>query len=264
MTMQPYLRARQQQDRRARYTGLILTVAVHAVALVFCLTAGLKYLDPPPPETSFLIDFEEDILEQERPLPTKVGRQPQAEEIDRTKEVELVQKAESPHVSDRPNATPATRPDPHGDVEVPTPKVEEPKLDPRASFPGMSQKDSKATTPHSASEASEGFKAGQPDGNTKEGRTEGNANAHLKGRNVVGTLPKPSYNAQMEGTVVVQVKVDQYGNVTEAIPGVEGTTVTDKGLWNAARAAAMKAHFNMSADAPVLQTGTITYKFKLQ
>ena len=177
---------------------------------------------------------------------------------------ELVQKAESPYVNDRPNTTPATRPDPHGDVEVPTPKQEEPKLDPRASFPGMSQKDDKATAPHSAAEASEGFKAGQPDGNTKEGRTTGNANAHLQGRNVVGTLPKPSYNAQMEGTVVVQVKVDQYGNVTEAIPGVEGTTVTDKSLWNAARAAAMKAHFNMSADAPVLQTGTITYKFKLQ
>ena len=262
--MQPYLRTRQQQERRARTAGLVLTVALHALALVFCLGAGLKYLDPPPPETSFLIDFEDDILEPETPLPTKVGRQPQAEEIDRSQEVELVQKAESPHVSDRPNTTPATRPDPHGDVEVPTPKVEEPKLDPRASFPGMSQKDSKSTTPHAASEASEGFKAGQPDGNTKEGRTEGNANAHLKGRNVVGTLPKPSYNAQMEGTVVVQVKVDQYGNVTEAIPGVEGTTVTDKGLWNAARAAAMKAHFNMSADAPVLQTGTITYKFKLQ
>jgi len=262
--MQPYLRTREQQDRRGRVTGLVLTVAVHAVALIFCLSAGLKYLDPPPPETSFLIDFEEDVLEPEKPTPTKVGRQPQAEEIDRTKEVELVQKAESPYVNDRPNTTPATKPDPHGDVEVPTPKVEEPKLDPRASFPGMSQKDSKSTTPHSSSEASEGFKAGQPDGNTKEGRTEGNANAHLKGRNVVGTLPKPSYNAQMEGTVVVQVKVDQYGNVTEAIPGVEGTTVTDKGLWNAARAAAMKAHFNMSADAPVLQTGTITYKFKLQ
>lgn len=262
--MQPYLRTREQQDRRGRVTGLVLTVAVHAVALIFCLSAGLKYLDPPPPETSFLIDFEEDVLEPEKPTPTKVGRQPQAEEIDRTKEVELVQKAESPYVNDRPNTTPATKPDPHGDVEVPTPKVEEPKLDPRASFPGMSQKDSKSTTPHSSSEASEGFKAGQPDGNTKEGRTEGNANAHLKGRNVVGTLPKPSYNAQMEGIVVVQVKVDQYGNVTEAIPGVEGTTVTDKGLWNAARAAAMKAHFNMSADAPVLQTGTITYKFKLQ
>jgi len=58
--------------------------------------------------------------------------------------------------------------------------------------------------------------------------------------------------------------VDQYGNVTEAIPGAEGTTVTDKNLWNAARNAALKAHFNPSADAPPVQMGTITYIFKLQ
>ena len=128
----------------------------------------------------------------------------------------------------------------------------------------MSQQDDKATAPHGAAEAREGFKAGEPDGNTKEGRTQGNANAHLSGRNVVGSLPRPSYNAQLEGTVVVRVKVDQYGNVTEAVPGVEGTTVTDTGLWNAARNAAMKAHFNTKADAPVVQTGTITYIFKLQ
>ena len=263
--MQPYLRSRQTEDKRARWTGLAATVAVHAVALAFCLTAGLKYLDPPPPETSFLIDFDEELFEPETPTPTKVGRQPQAEATDPEKPVELVQKAESPHVSDRPNKTPATRENGHGDVEVPTPpQKEEPKLDPRASFPGMSQQDDKSTAPHAGSEAAEGFKAGQPDGNTKEGRTQGSANAHLQGRSVVGSLPKPSYNAQLEGTVVVQVKVDQYGNVTEAVPGVEGTTVTDKGLWNAARNAAMKAHFNTKADAPVVQTGTITYIFKLQ
>ena len=263
--MQTYLRSRQTEDKRARWTGLAATVAVHAVVLVFCLTAGLKYLVPPPPETSFLIDFEEELQEIERPVQTKVGRQPQAEETDPEKPVELVQKAESPHVSDRPNQTPATKENGHGDVEVPAPpQKEEPKLDPRASFPGMSQKDDKATAPHAGNEASEGFKAGQPDGNTKEGRTEGAANAHLKGRNVIGTISKPVYNAQLEGTVVVQIKVNQYGEVTEAIPGVEGTTVTDKGLWNAARSAAMKTKFNVSADAPVVQMGTITYKFKLQ
>ena len=263
--MQPYLRSRQEEDKKARLTGLAATVALHAVAIVFCLTAGLKYLDPPPPETSFLIDFEEELAEPEKATPTRVGRQPQAEAADPEKPVELVQKAESPHVSDRPNRTPATRENNHGDVEVPTPPKEKvPELDPRASFPGMSQKDDKATAPHAAAEAAEGFKPGQPDGNTREGRTQGQANAHLQGRSVMGTLPKPSYNAQLEGTVVVQVKVDQYGTVTEAIPGVEGTTVTDKGLWNAARSAAMKAHFNTKADAPVVQIGTITYIFRLQ
>lgn len=94
--------------------------------------------------------------------------------------------------------------------------------------------------------------------------TEGTANAHVQGRSVLGSLPKPAYNSQAEGIVVVQVKVDQYGTVTEAVPGAEGTTVENKTLWNAARSAALKAHFNQSASAPALQTGTITYIFKLK
>ena len=262
--MQPYQRTREKREKNANVTGILATLGIHAAALVVLLTSGLTYLDPPPPErTSIVIEFEEEVPEV-KPVQTRIGRQPQAEEVDLTKDVELVQKAEAPTVNDRPNVTPATRPDTHGDVDVPTPKVEEPKLDPRASFPGMSRKDNSATTPHSAAETSEGFKAGQPDGNTKEGKTEGSANAHVKGRNVVGSLPYPTYASQTEGIVVVQVKVDQYGTVTEAIPGAEGTTVTDKTLWNAARNAAMKAHFNMDAHAPAMQSGTITYIFKLK
>lgn len=94
-------------------------------------------------------------------------------------------------------------------------------------------------------------------------QTVGSTNAHVKGRYVVGSLPKPSYNSQAEGIVVVQIKVDQYGSVIEAIPGAEGTTTNDKNLWSASRNAAMKAHFNQSANAPAVQTGTLTYIFKL-
>ena len=260
--MLPYQRTREKREKTAGYAGVMATLGIHALGLVVLLTSGLTYLDPPPPErTSLVIEFEEEVA-RPKPVETRVGPQPQAEEVDRSREVDLVQKAESPYVNDRPNETPAVQPDPHGDVE--TPVVEEPKLDPRASFPGMSAKESNATAPHAATESSEGFKAGQPDGNTQEGKTEGQANAHVKGRNVVGSLPKPSYATQTEGTVVVQVKVDQYGTVTEAIAGAEGTTVTDKNLWAAARSAALKAHFNMDANAPAMQTGTITYIFKLK
>ena len=79
-----------------------------------------------------------------------------------------------------------------------------------------------------------------------------------------GTLPRPSYPVQNSGTVVVEIWVDNYGNVQKAVAGIEGTTVTDKELWQAARKAALGAHFNMSADAPALQKGTITYVFKLK
>ncbi len=263
--MQPYQRKQEKSEKNAGVIGILVTLGLHAAALVVCLTSGLTYLDPPPPErTSLVIEFEEEE-EVVKPVQTRVGRQPQAEEVDREKAVELVQKAESPHVNDRPNVTPATKPDPVGDVDVPTPEPkEEPKLDPRASFPGMSQKDNSATTPHSAKDASEGFKAGQPDGNTREGKTEGTANAHLKGRNVIGSLQKPDYRSQKDGVVVVSIKVNQYGQVTDAVPGAVGTTLMDKTLWNEARIAALKTTFNQSANAPLVQEGTITYIFKLK
>lgn len=261
--MQPYLREREKKDRSSRVIGIALVVALHGAGFIICANTGLKYLYPPPPELSFVIDFDE-VTEEQIPVKSEIGREPQAEETDPENPVELVRQAESPYVADEPNVTTSSEPDNFGDVEVPAPPVEEPKLDARASFPGMSPNPNDATTPHSAAESSAEFKPGQPDGNVTNGKTEGTANARLQGRSVIGTISKPAYAVQKEGTVVVQIKVNQYGNVVEALAGVEGTTVTDKDLWNAARIAAMKTNFNMSADAPPLQIGTITYIFKLK
>ena len=218
----------------------------------------MKYLYPPPQEQTFLIDFEEE--EQQQIKRQAIGRQPQAEDVDKTKPVELIQKSESPFQSDKTNKTAEAKPDSHGDVEVPVQKEE---INKNALFPGMSKKDS-SLAPHSAENPSAEFKAGHPKGNTNVGKTEGAPNAHLKGRNVLGALPRPDYAVQAEGKVVVDIWVDNYGNVTKAIAGGQGTTVTNNALWAAARAAAMKAHFNQSADAPALQQGTITYIFKLK
>ena len=96
------------------------------------------------------------------------------------------------------------------------------------------------------------------------GRKSGEPNARLKGRTVVGTLPKPAYSVQKGGTVVVDILVDRHGNVTSAVPGGTGTTVSDKTLWESARKAALNTQFNVKADAPPQQAGTITYIFKLQ
>ena len=92
----------------------------------------------------------------------------------------------------------------------------------------------------------------------------GTPNAHVKGRSLVGVIAKPAYPVQKEGTVVVTIWVDNYGNVSKAQAGAPGTTTEDGSLWNAAREAALKTHFNVNADAPALQKGTITYIFKLK
>jgi colicin import membrane protein len=77
------------------------------------------------------------------------------------------------------------------------------------------------------------------------------------------SLPKPSYDNQTEGVVVVEISVDRKGIVTKAVAGVKGSTTLDEYLLKQAHDAAMKARFDSNDNAPLLQKGTITYNFKL-
>jgi TonB family protein len=154
--------------------------------------------------------------------------------------------------------------DDFGDVETPEPPREKP-IDKRALFHAADNNTVKDTlAPQTAREPSDALKAGHASGNTTTGKTDGEPNARVAGRSVNGTLPRPSYGVQADGKVVVKIWVDQYGNVTKAQAGVEGTTATDKTLWQAAYKAALGAHFNMDASAPALQEGTITYIFRIR
>ena len=86
--MKPYLRDRQREAKVSTVTGIVLTVAVHVLACLLCVFTGMKYIYPPPQEQTFLVDFSED-----EPQPVRRqnrGRQPQAEEIDKTKPVAAV------------------------------------------------------------------------------------------------------------------------------------------------------------------------------
>ncbi len=78
------------------------------------------------------------------------------------------------------------------------------------------------------------------------------------------SLPKPGYDIQSEGIVVVEVTVDRDGNVTKAVPGVKGSTTLEEYFLRVARTAAMAAKFDRKPDAPVIQKGTITYHFILR
>ena len=260
--MKQYLRERNERERNSTITGIAMTVAVHICAVLLVSFSGIKYLYPPPAENTFLLDFEEEMVLPEQ----KPGREPRGEDVDPEKVIELVQRSESPKTSDKPNVTPATRPDDHGDVEVnEPPRKEEPQLDPRATFPGMAKKDTTLTAEHASKDDPSEYKAGQPNGNVNKGETDGKPNAHLEGRTVdKAGLKKPAYTSQETGKVVVKIWVDQYGKVQKAVPGADGTTVTDKDLWTAARNAALETGFNMSASAPALQEGTITYIFNLK
>ena len=260
--MEQYLKERERQEKRSRVTGVALTVSMHIVLIACCFLMGFTYLDPPPPEQEqILIDF--DNPEIQKPRQTWDGTRPRAVQPDPTKDINLVQRSEAQNEGTRSNEAPEATVDNFGDVNVPEPKREK-EIDRRALFSAADNKTRKDTlAAQTARDVSDALKAGHASGNTRTGETSGEPNAKLAGRSVNGTLPRPSYAVQTSGKVVGEIWVDNYGNVQKAVAGADGTTVTDKTLWQAARKAALGAHFNMSADAPALQKGTITYIFKL-
>jgi len=262
--MQEYKRKRKESVAASNAAGVLLTLTLHVGAILVISFTGIKYIYPPPPETAMLLDFEEEV---EMPVvKQKRGRRPEGELVDKEKPVELVQRSESPYTVQKSNVTPETKQDNFGDIDTPAPEQkEEPVLDARAAFPGMAKKDTSVTAPHSASEASTSFKAGHAQGNTDDGATEGRPNAHVEGRNLKGsTLYKPAYKIQKSGCVIVKIWVNQWGDVTKAMAGADGTTLTDSNLWNECRKMALKAKFDFNKDAPTAQEGTITYIFNLK
>lgn len=106
---------------------------------------------------------------------------------------------------------------------------------------------------------------GSVQGNASQGKLSGTGAPgtwDLGGRDLEGSLPKPSYNVQEEGCVVVTITVDPDGNVVSVKPNSK-TNTTSEALRTAAFKAAKMAKFSRSG-RPDNQTGTITYYFRLQ
>lgn len=96
-------------------------------------------------------------------------------------------------------------------------------------------------------------------GGSGSGRGTGAGNYNLAGRKVV-TKPAPRYTCNEQGTVVIQITVDQSGKVVKAERG-RGTTNSAQCLFDQAKQAAMTTKFD--AGTAATQVGTIRYNFTL-
>ena len=107
---------------------------------------------------------------------------------------------------------------------------------------------------------------GSRDGNSSTGARTGvggYGTFNLGGRSIgEGGLPRPAYNVQEEGRVVVSITVNPAGQVIATSINRQTNTVNAT-LRKAAEDAAKKARFN-SVDGINNQTGTITYYFNLR
>jgi len=91
----------------------------------------------------------------------------------------------------------------------------------------------------------------------------GNFNVDLAGRILVKKPPVET-NFQNEGKVAVKIKVDEKGNVLEAEYTSKGSVGANANLKRIAIKAAKQAKFNFDPNAPAIQTGKITFTFKIR
>ena len=233
--------------------GLIVSIVAHGLLILCLLLMGLRYPDPPPPELGVEMDMGEfSDVGTDSEHAAEGGEDLSSESSYANDDNnELTQQSEDvPLVSKKTPSPTKNKKKPKDNVK---PQSEETKIDQNALFTkGRVKKGSGGST---------GVGEGSGKGSGGEGGGNGIAFS-LAGRGS-NELHKPTATSPANGSIVVEIRVDQEGNVVFAKAGARGTTLwEDKNLWRRCEQAAKKSEFTAKPDAPELQKGTITYIFR--
>ncbi len=265
--------------------GIIGTTLFHVVVALIILFLGFSTSLPLPGEEGIIINFGTDDdgfgmtqPERERTAPPATSpppvSEPEAEEEIITQDFEEAPVIPVPQPEEQRQPEPVTpprEPQPTAEeTEIPeevAEEVPERRPNPNALFPGRTATGDTGTSEGvTEGPGNQGRETGDPASTHREGGDTGSPDGisfSLEGRSAL-SLPLPDYNYQVEGIVVVEVTVNRNGEVTNANPGVRGSTTLNEYLLSTARRAAERARFNVRPDAPAFQRGTITYHFRLQ
>ena len=233
--------------------GLIVSIVAHGLLILCLLLMGLRYPDPPPPELGVEMDMGEfSDVGTDSEHAAEGGEDLSSESSYANDDNnELTQQSEDvPLTSKKTPSTTKNKKKPKDNVK---PQSEETKIDQNALFTkGRVKKGSGGST---------GVGEGSGKGSGGEGGGSG-ISFSLAGRGKK-SLPEPPATSSENGSIVVEIRVDQEGNVVSAKAGARGTTLwEDKNLWRLCEQAAKDSKFTAKPDAPELQPGKITYIFR--
>lgn len=251
-------------DNTSRRGGYIALGAYVAILLCIFLFASFT-IDMPNADEGIIIDFGNTQTGKgatdvalSQPAPKVSTPRPKAPKVEQ--DIVTSQNPDAPAIVEKPQ----TQPKPTKEVVEPEPKPRE--VNKQALFPGRTVgSDAKSEGETDTAEGNQGSEQGTVGGAHTEGGGSGTSGISfsLAGRSPIGRLGRPTYNGTAEGRVVVQIVVNAAGVVTSATYHPIGST-TDRGeLVEAALKEARKARFNALDDSSKVQTGTITYVFKL-
>ena len=227
--------------------GLYGTLLFHGLLMLSFMFMGLTYTIPPPPEEGITINFGFDDFGNGDIQPEEV-----VEELQES--VESLEEVNTPEVIETNTQT---------SVDAPAIKAEEkPKI--RDYYTGK-QPNVINSEGETIVNGDKGSKDGDPNitANSGGGIDTSGIAFNLNGR-TVAILKKPIYKSQIQGTVVVTIRVNRYGKVINASPGAKGSTTTNGYLYAKAKEAALQTTFDANLDGPAEQIGTISYDFILE
>lgn len=248
----------EKSNKRDRLRGLLGTVMFHCILLAAFLFLGLRTPLPLPEEEGIEVRLGDmDGMGEITFTPPPAYVPPTPSNPEKVKEEFITQNTnETPKIVE--NTKPIKNENPIKTETVVKEEVKEPVVNTNLLF-----KPSNKTGQNQGETDKPGYQ-GNPNGNPNSGNPTGSlgdgVSFNLNGRSTK-YLPKPEYNSPEQGTVVVEITVDKYGNVIYARAGAKGSTTSDATLKELATKAAYKAKFDVNLNALNEQKGTITYKF---
>ena len=247
--------------------GLIATLAFHLILLLWFAFYGLTYLDPPPEEEGITINFGTTDFGRQSPNETPVSEQLQEETETEQTETSPTETVEEDVLTQSSEEAPAMEKKEEKKEEKTEEVKEEPKPDKNLSkaLDKWKNKNSQPSGGDGTTDQSgdQGALDGDPNSNNYVGSGKGNGiGFSLSGRAMV-KKPIIKDDSQNEGTVVVDIIVDQKGKVLRATPGARGSTTTSPVLYKRAKEAALRTLFSANPDAAEQQKGQMTFTFIL-
>lgn len=260
------------RERKSKMIGAAAAVAYIILWVVLMFVVNFTFAEQETGE-GILIDFGDTEMASGQNDPDDTDsagqntQQPAAPDTD-PQDMLTQDFEDAPEIPQQQNNTPQTRQQPDNDRNQQPESAQQParEVDQRALFPGRTSGSQSASEgPSDSGQGNQGAQEGAPQGDHQgTGVGGGGTSFDLTGRSVSGQLPYPSYDARnKEGRVIVTITVDPRGNVVNAIYRPAGSTTNDSELVNAALRAARQSRFN-AIEADNLQTGTITYNFRLR
>ena len=258
-----------EQDKKDTRRGWATTLSVHALLLVAFALFGLTYQDPPP-EMGIPVNFgyEEDGAGETSAAPAEAASAPNTttpEVADAAATQDLVDAAalpKKPKETPKPKTTTPTTTESQKPQERENPKVST-ELSNRlkGGFTNSTNPGTGSGQGNTTGSGDQGKPTGDLQGNGLGNGGTGNSGDYQLGSRKALGRPKPLYDCEGEGVVVVRIWVDRAGVVQRVEGGVSGSTTSQSCLVSRAEEAARKTRWEGDPAATDLQIGTIRYRF---